>query len=64
MQVAHEVWRRFTGRWEVRVIEKNDAVRRFRQGAISSFTGEEIHSVAFEREGSAWVLFLFESRVK
>ena len=63
-QVAHEVWRRFPGRWEVRVIEKNDAVRRFRQGAISSFTGEEIHSVAFEREGSAWVLFLFESRVK
>ena len=63
-QLAHEVWRRFPGRWEVRVIEKNDAVRRFRQGAISSFTGEEIHSVAFEREGSAWVLFLFESRVK
>ena len=64
MQVAHEVWRRFPGRWEVRVMEKNDAARRFWQGAISPFTGEEIHSVAFEREGSAWVLFLFESRVK
>ncbi|MGF7178951.1 GNAT family N-acetyltransferase [Tunturiibacter psychrotolerans] len=63
-QVAHEVWRRFPGRWEVRVMEKNDAARRFWQGAISSFTGEKIHSVAFEREGSAWVLFLFESRVK
>lgn len=62
-QVAHEVWRRFPGRWEIRVMQKNEAAQRFWQGAISSFTGGEIHSVAFEREGSAWVLFLFESRV-
>jgi predicted acetyltransferase len=61
-QVAHEVWRRFPGRWEVRVMQKNDAARRFWQEAISLFTGEESHPVAFEREGSAWVLFLFESR--
>jgi hypothetical protein len=44
-------------------MQKNDAARRFWQEAISSFTGEERRSVAFEREGTAWVLFLFESRV-
>jgi hypothetical protein len=43
-------------------MQKNDAARRFWQEAISSFTGEESHSVAFEREGVAWVLLLFESR--
>jgi predicted acetyltransferase len=63
MQVAQEVWRRFPGRWEVRVMQQNDAAWRFWQEAISSFTGEESRSVAFEREGSAWVLFSFESRV-
>ena len=60
--VAHEVWRRFPGQWEVRVMQNNDAARRFWEGAISLFTGEESHSVAFEREGNAWVLFSFESR--
>jgi predicted acetyltransferase len=61
-QVAHEVWRRFPGRWEIRVMQKNDAARRFWQEAISSFTGDESHSVAFERERVAWVSLLFESR--
>jgi predicted acetyltransferase len=63
-KVAHEVWRRFPGRWEIRAMQKNDAARRFWQEAISSFTGEESHSVAFEREGVAWIKFLFESGVE
>jgi predicted acetyltransferase len=60
--VAQEVWRRFTGRWEVRVMQNNDAARRFWAGAVSLFAGEESRAVAFEREGNAWVLFSFESR--
>jgi len=43
-------------------MQKNDAARRFWQEAISMFTGQESHSVAFERDGVAWVSFLFESR--
>lgn len=61
-RAALEVWRRFPGAWEVRVMQKNDAARRFWADAISLFTGEESHPVAFERGGDSWVLFSFESR--
>jgi predicted acetyltransferase len=61
-QAALEVWRRFPGVWEVRVMQKNDAARRFWAEAISLFTGEESRSVDFEHNGDAWVLFSFESR--
>jgi predicted acetyltransferase len=61
-QAALEVWRRFRGVWEVRVMQKNDAARRFWAEGISLFTGEESRSVDFEHNGDAWVLFSFESR--
>jgi len=61
-QAALEVWRRFPGVWEVRVMQKNDAARLFWAETISLFTGEESRPVAFERGGDAWVLFSFESR--
>ena len=62
IQAALKVWRRFPGLWEVRVMQKNDAARRFWAEAISLFTGEESHGVAIEHGGDAWVLFSFESR--
>jgi predicted acetyltransferase len=61
-QAALKVWGRFPGVWEVRVIRKNDAARRFWAEAISLFTGEESRSADFEHKGDAWVLFSFESR--
>jgi predicted acetyltransferase len=61
-QVALEVWWRFPGEWEVRVMRKNDAARRFWAEAISLFTGEESRSEDFEHKGEAWVRFSFESR--
>jgi predicted acetyltransferase len=62
IKAALEVWRRFPGEWEVRVMRKNDAARRFWAEAISLFTGEESRPVDFEHIGDAWVLFSFESR--
>ena len=59
---ALEVWRRFPGVWEVRVMQKNDAALRFWAETISLFTGEESDGVAIEHGGDAWVLFSFESR--
>ena len=61
-QVAHELWRRLPGRWEIRVMQANVAGQHFWTKAISSFTGETIHPVAIEKAGEYWSLFSFESK--
>ena len=61
-QAAHEVWRRFPGAWEVRVIQVNAPAQHFWTGAISAFAGEVMHSTRFEKAGAGWVLFSFESK--
>src|SRR6185295_11151075 len=38
-RVAHDVWRKFTGRWEVRVSDKNLVAVSFWKRALSEFTG-------------------------
>jgi|ERR1017187_941042 predicted acetyltransferase len=60
-RVAHEVLRRFSGQWEVRVLQANVSARQFWQHAISAFTGDEVHSSSFEQNGETWRLFSFES---
>lgn len=32
-EVAHEVWRRFPGQWEVRVLKTNDTAKEFSERA-------------------------------
>jgi predicted acetyltransferase len=61
-QIAHEVWRRFPGRWEVRVLQSNASAYHFWERAISIFAGEAIHPVRIEKSGECWELFSFESR--
>jgi predicted acetyltransferase len=61
-QIAHEVWRQFPERWEVRVMESNTAARDFWAHAISMFTGQPIQSVRFEKDGQRWRLLSFESK--
>lgn len=60
-QVAHEVWRRFPGRWQVRVMEVNVAARQFWDRAISCFLGRAINPAQVEHEGSQWQVFSFDS---
>jgi predicted acetyltransferase len=59
--VAHQVWQRFPGLWEVRVMESNPALR-FWERAISAFTGEAVHSVRVEKNAKWWRVFSFESK--
>jgi len=59
--VAHEIWRRFPGVWEVRVMESNVLARPFWEHTISTFTGEPVHPVRVEHDGKCWTLFAFES---
>ena len=61
-QIAHEVWRRFPGLWEVRVMQSNVPARDFWAHAISVLTGETIHPVRVEKDGKGWTLFSFESK--
>jgi predicted acetyltransferase len=59
--IAHEVWRRFPGMWEVRVMQSNIPARDFWAHAISMLTGKEIKSTRVEKDGKYWSLFSFES---
>jgi predicted acetyltransferase len=60
-QAALEVWRRFPGKWEVRVMQANASAEHFWAGAISTFTGEAVQPVVIEKAGERWSVFSFES---
>jgi predicted acetyltransferase len=60
--VAHEVWRRFPGTWEVRVMEANISGQHFWEAAIAAFTGEVARPVCIEKNGRRWNVFSFESK--
>jgi predicted acetyltransferase len=60
-EAAHQVWGRFPGRWQVRVMETNVSARHFWAGAISKFAGEVIHPICIEKGDQCWALFSFES---
>jgi predicted acetyltransferase len=61
-EVAHRVWKRFPGRWQVRVIVSNQPAYRFWHQAIKSFAGQEIGATRVRQGGRDRFLFSFESR--
>ena len=63
-KVAHNVWERFPGKWEVRVIGRNQRAKDFWERAVNEFIGESVHPTPFEKDGAGWYLFSFESRSK
>jgi len=58
---AQEVWRRFPGLWEVRVMQSNASAISFWNRAISDFTRESIQPVGVEKAGKPWQLYSFKS---
>ncbi len=58
---AHEVWTRFPGGWEVRVMQRNALALRFWAGSISSFAGRPIEPHHVEKDGEPWDVFSFQS---
>ncbi len=58
---AHQVWRRFPGLWQVRVMQSNRGAHRFWHRAIATFTRKKVESVVVEKDGKLWQYFLFES---
>jgi predicted acetyltransferase len=62
MKAAHEVWKKFPGKWEVRVINRNQRAQKFWPRAIEEFLGKTIAPIPFEKNGEGWYLFTFESK--
>jgi len=59
--VAHQVWRRFPGPWEVRVMEANQGAVAFWERAISKFIGAPVKSKRVAKNGKLWHHFGFDS---
>ena len=60
MKVAHDVWRKFPGQWEVRVMESNRDAFKFWQRAIATFIGGTVQPTSIEKDGERWHVFAFE----
>ena len=61
-KVAHEVLRKFPGRWEVRVMDRNPAAQAFWERATAAFMEKTIEPIAFDRDGEGWHVLAFESK--
>jgi len=59
--VAGEVWRRFPGAWEVRVLEANEPALAFWAAAIGAFAGAGVRECTVELQQKRWRLFSFVS---
>jgi predicted acetyltransferase len=60
-EAAHQIWRRFPGRWEVRVMASNEPAYRFWHRAIKRFAGDGFVVNRYDHAGSDWHRFSFES---
>lgn len=62
IKAAHQIWRKFPGKWEVRVINRNQKALKFWRRAISEFLGRSIYAIPFDKDAESWHLFSFESK--
>lgn len=61
LKAAHDVWKKFKGRWEVRVMNRNQQARDFWNRAVNEFNGTTNSPRAYEKHGERWSVFSFES---
>jgi predicted acetyltransferase len=61
IDMVHRVWKRFPGKWQVRVLQGNEAAVPFWDLAILRFTGQPAQSTTDDRDGDRWQVFSFES---
>lgn len=59
--VAHEIWRRFPGTWEIRVMEGNHPARAFWGAAVAAFTRSPAEARFIELQAKRWEVFSFAS---
>jgi predicted acetyltransferase len=61
-RVAHNILRRFPGRWEVRVRDRNLRAWNFWAVAISEYVGRIIQPTSYEKSGVVWQVYAFDSQ--
>lgn len=61
IRVAQQLWKQYPGKWEVRVIGRNEKAKRFWSRAVAEFAGTVIDPTPFNKNGEPWHLFSFES---
>ncbi|HXU44759.1 MAG TPA: GNAT family N-acetyltransferase [Thermoanaerobaculia bacterium] len=59
--VARDIWRRFPGVWEVRVMASNEPASAFWRAAVARFTGGRAEEKHVETLGKRWHVFSFDS---
>jgi len=60
-RIAHHLWNRFPGRWQVRVMVVNRSALQFWEQATGLFAGEHVLSARVEKDGQHWRVFCFDS---
>jgi predicted acetyltransferase len=60
-KVAHDVWQRFPGQWQVRVMERNRPACVFWQRAIAEYPGGSASPKRTEMHGLPWLVFRLQS---
>lgn len=61
-QATREIWKKFPGKWEVRVTDRNEKARNFWGRAIGEFLGKTIEPTPLDKDGKRSHVFAFESR--
>ncbi len=59
--LAQEVWKRFPGRWEVRVLQANRPAFLFWSAVIHEFTRHPAAANSYQKGAALWHVFAFES---
>jgi predicted acetyltransferase len=62
IKVAHKIWEKFPGQWEVRVMKSNRNAVEFWLQAVTAFVGAAIYPIHLEKDGERWLIFPFESK--
>jgi predicted acetyltransferase len=60
-KAAHEAWKQFPGKWEVRVLNRNQKAQQFWPRAVGEFLGQPVAPISYEKNGEGWRLFSFDS---
>ncbi len=58
-RVAMAVWQQFPGRWEVRVLRRNQQAVEFWPRAINAFIGLAISPAVLSKDGEDWFVYSF-----
>ena len=61
MRAAHDVWKKFPGYWEIRVLPENQGGEAFWKRAIASFMGFTIEAGVVESTGKISHVFSFDT---